>query len=135
MGVAKNDSSPLNPNKKLKVVLHMCLLYSEFNWLLFKSSLKDAFLLPDDDPAVAKELNRRLSQRNKMDTKEDKKKKNTDVDSKDTSKWQTTHQSLAETRYSVSTYLLVSQQPKLCISTRRTITITITITQLNLTMK
>ena len=70
-----------------------------------------------------------------MDTKEDKKKKNTDVDSKDTSKWQTTHQSLAETRYSVSTYLLVSQQPKLCISTRRTITITITITQLNLTMK
>ena len=72
------------------------------------TQLKDNFLLDDTDAAVIKELGRRQSVRARADqTKDDKpekvQKKEKDKDTaeekeKDSSKWQSTHQELAEKR-------------------------------------
>ena len=59
---------------------------------------QDSFLLADDDDAVERELQRRLAVKAKQEQAQDDrgKRDDSDHDVKETSKWQATHQAIAE---------------------------------------
>ena len=79
-------------------------------------AIEDKFLLDDDDPAVMKELDRRRSVRARADQPKEPEKNQkkdtagdkgtTEEKEKDQSKWQATHQELAEKRAQTNSKLV-----------------------------